>query len=148
MHEEVLERERTKGMYYYEVGEYSGDKYLPYWDLTVHKYVPIALVIGMIKAVRRSADLWWFLADQWVLLAKSTAFEKVVMVVVVVNTVTMSMEHTRDSTVGLFWGDICDPSRRPWQDCSELGGNTGGGHGERRPHNGNDTGGDPKRARY
>ena len=31
---------------------------------------------------------------------------------------------------------------------SELGGNTGGGHGERRPHNGNDTGGDPKRARY
>ena len=31
---------------------------------------------------------------------------------------------------------------------SEVGGNTGGGHGERRPHGGNDPGGEPKRARY
>ena len=122
MHEELEERQRRLGMYYYEVAEYTGSKYLPYWDVTVHKHMPVTLVIELIKSIRMTADMFWYLVDQWGILARGSWLERATMIVVVINTISMAMEHTRDSTIGLMWGAVCDPIKTPWKDCEEYGG--------------------------
>ena len=108
MRAELEEAQRVQDMYYYETAEYSGAKFLPYWDIEVPKWFPVYVVIGVLKAIRGAADGFWYLSDLWVQLAEGNQLERFTMGVVVINTLTMAMDHTRDSTVGLMWGDPCE----------------------------------------
>ena len=68
---EALEQSQAAAdMYFFQVGEHSGTKYLPYWDMEVSKHIPICLVIGSLRAVRAVADLFWALVDRWGELAR------------------------------------------------------------------------------
>ena len=73
----------------------------------MHKRIPVLLVIGYIKPVRLVPDLFWYLADKRGALARRAKLENVILLFVVINALTMAMEHTRDSTVGLLWGEHC-----------------------------------------
>ena len=65
----------------------------------------LLVLCNCIKPVRLVADLFWYLADKWGELARSAKLENVILLFVVINALTMAMEHTRDSTVGLLWGE-------------------------------------------
>jgi hypothetical protein len=106
---ELLEQMRAKAdMYYVQTREHTGAKYLPYWDIEVHKYFPICLVICSVRSVRAVVDVFWYLADRWGELARGQMLENFTLSFVVLNTITMALDHTRDSDVGRMWG-VCAP---------------------------------------
>jgi hypothetical protein len=103
----LLEQTLAKAdMYYVQTMQHTGAKYLPYWNIEVHKYFPTCLVICSLRSVRAVVDVFWYLADRWGQLARGQMLENFTLCVVVLNTITMALDHTRDSDVGRMWG-VC-----------------------------------------
>ena len=89
-------------------------------DVTSRDAVPIKF--GVQGDWNTVFHILWYLVDQRGILARGSWLERATMIVVVINTISMAMEHTRYSTIGLMWGAVCDPIKTPWKDCEEYGG--------------------------
>ena len=82
----------------------NGASYLPHFKVTVPRWFPLILIIGILRAFRKISKRMMRITGIWVQLAESNYTENLVAFAVLVNTALMCCEHSRSSIIGQLWG--------------------------------------------
>eukprot|EP00960_Hanusia_phi_P039426 753884-Hanusia_phi.AAC.3 len=102
---------RLDPMFLFELDE-EGKRFFPYWNLRVSSDGQAQALVLLLKSIRAAAKFFWLCVDLWAAFARSQALELMVTVVVSLNTISMAMEHSRQSVVGQLWGAGEEGDRR------------------------------------
>ena len=82
----------------------NGARYLPYFKITVPRWFPLILTIGILRVFRKIGKIITRIRAVWIQLAESNYTEDLVAFAVLVNTALMCCEHSRSSIIGQLWG--------------------------------------------
>ena len=82
----------------------NGARYLPYFKITVPRWFPLILTIGILRVFRKIGKIITRIRAVWIQLAESNYTEDLVAFAVLVNTALMCCEHSRGSIIGQLWG--------------------------------------------